>query len=141
MKYSILLLTALIGFISCKNDHVEPNNSTCNDSVVISTQKYDTTQTDDFTFGSVQIEGDCLKITAIIGGGCGEISFQLLASAFVIETLPEKREIRLVVEDKDICKALLYEELSYDLTSLRTGRTGTIYFLLQGYDGPLKYTY
>ncbi len=140
MKASIFTLALLFIFISC--DKPNTTNVASDDAVqVVSSAYFSNVSTDDYHISAANIVGDRLEITVNAGGGCGELNFSLLANELVIETSPEQQMIRLILDDQDICEALLEEKRWYDISSLKIGSHGTVILLLDGFDGRLEYKY
>ena len=140
MKTSIFTLVLLLSLISC--DKPNPNTNSCEDSgYLVNTTLFSGITSDDFDISEAQIIGDCLEIGIRVGGGCGELNYSLIADEMVIETYPEKRMIRLILDDQDNCEALLYEKILFDISNFRTGKTGTVILLLEGFDDGLEYKY
>ncbi len=118
-----------------------PLPSTCDTPVVVDADLYENAPADEFQFQSVIIDGSCLKVIVRYGGGCEEVVFQLIDASAIMESFPIQRNIRLSLEDNDQCKALITQELFYDLTSLQVEGNSKIILNLQGFQGSLTYQY
>ncbi len=118
-----------------------PLPSTCDTPVVVDADLYENAPADEFQFQSVIIDGSCLKVIVRYGGGCEEVVFQLIDASAIMESFPIQRNIRLSLEDNDQCKALITQELFYDLTPLQVEGNSKIILNLQGFQGSLTYQY
>jgi hypothetical protein len=97
---------------------------------------------DPFIIEDVAIENSCLKISVSFGGGCGDILFQLYQASEIMESFPPQMDLYLKFTDDDHCKALIFKDLEFDLSSLVLPyNTGTIRFNLEGYKEAIEYNY
>ena len=102
---------------------------------------YNTAINDEFNFASVSIEGHSLKITIEYGGGCGDVTVNLIDSEYIMESWPVQRNIRISLYDDDDCEALITKHLSFDLTPLRIAGYSEVMLNLSGWSGDLLYKY
>ena len=66
------------------------------------------------------LKSDTLALRVAYGGGCAEHQFRLYGSSTFKESNPAQNRLTLVHDDGgDTCKALISEELRFDLTPLR----------------------
>lgn len=95
---------------------------------------------DPWTYESHAIEGDLLTLDIRYGGGCKEHRFALLIDPAFMESYPVQVFARLAHDaDGDMCRALLYDSLHFDLGPLRRhyeasygGGSGTVMIGLEG---------
>ena len=142
MKNSILILFTSVLLISCEKP--QNNSNACSDcctTSIVNRTNFEGTPSDDFDISDAIINGDCLEITVRVGGGCGDLNFDLLAVNEVMESLPTQRNIRVILDDQDFCKAMLQKTISFDLSSLRTDKKGADILHLEGYSKSLVYNY
>ena len=109
---SLIVLTSL--GLSCKN-----TDNVTNDCEVINVQD-DLSQltTDEFRIDTAYVQNNCLKLKVNYGGGCGNVFFKMYRNHTVFQSNPQQTTIKLTLDDKDFCKALIYKDLSYDITDL-----------------------
>lgn len=109
---SLIVLTSL--GLSCKN-----TDNVTNDCEVINVQD-DLSQlaTDEFHIDTAYVQNNCLKLKVNYGGGCGNVFFKMYRNHSVFESNPPQTIIKLTLDDKDFCKALIYKDLSYNLTDM-----------------------
>ena len=87
------------------------------------------------------ILGDCLEIK-FSSGGCNGKSWeiQMVDQGVVMESFPVQRNMRLSLKNEELCYALIYKEMSFDLRSIRN-QDGKILINLEGWDEPLLYSF
>lgn len=142
MKKLILTLFILGFFLGCtEDDNNEPNNSNCDQEIIINDSLFSNAPNDDFDFVNVEINGDCLEITIRYGGGCGDVELKLIAPEVFIYTNPPQKDIRLSFKDDDDCKALIQKKISFDLTPIRTIIVNKVLLNLTGWNDQLIYNY
>ncbi len=81
---------------------------------------------EDFPFDPIAIvaaavDGDSIDMRVRYGGGCETHDIRLLAGREIMESYPPQADIRLSHDAHgDMCRALIYEDLRYDLTPLKS---------------------
>jgi len=142
-SYSFILLCGFILFACNKSEtiNIDPPVSECDNPVIIDADLYDTAPADEFYYPSATIDGNCLKISVQYGGGCEDVIFQMIDASVIMESFPIQRNIRLSLEDNDFCKALVTQELNYDLLPLQVDGYSKIILNLQGFEESLIYNY
>ena len=95
-----------------------------------------------FNLDSVYVQGDSLHATVSYGGGCGEHEFELDTAGFLMKSLPPKQPLRIIHRsDGDLCRALIKEELSFDLHSFRGTHRGVTVLIIENWNKNLSYSY
>jgi hypothetical protein len=75
---------------------------------------------DPWTYASHMLDGDTLTLSIRYGGGCRVHRFALLVDSAFRESHPVQVSARLAHDaDGDLCRALLSEDLRFDLAPLR----------------------
>ncbi|WP_417371697.1 hypothetical protein [Gelidibacter japonicus] len=94
-----------------------------------------------FEITSAEIIDDCLVI-GILSGGCtgNTIEMDLVDAGRVSETTVLQRDLKLFIDNTELCNAIVGKRMSFDLTSLRT-QNKEISLNLERWDGQLIYTY
>ncbi len=140
---STLWLTVVITLvcISCRDK--EPTSAQCDRAVIISDRNYRKAKDDTgFRITDVTITGNCMTIAYSHGGGCKEIETELVASENSVQNtlnLPY-RELKLSIDDKDNCEALVMASEEFDISALQNeGNSTTI--RLHKWDEDIVYTY
>jgi len=114
-----ILITLL--FQSACTEQIETNQNDCTKYVELNYSNYNSLKTDPLSLISAKVEGDCLVLTLQYGGGCKEhqIDLALIQPECGTPPLPPPTfEIRHNAND-DVCKALITEEYSFDISGIR----------------------
>lgn len=104
---------------------------------------------DPVTIREARLEGSLLKLAVRFGGGCQPHDFGLVASSLFMESNPVQADLLLTHDAHgDMCRALLYRDLVFDLRPLRRayeaaypGSPGPIILRLRGWLDPLSYAW
>ncbi|MEN8122384.1 MAG: hypothetical protein ABFS35_18710 [Bacteroidota bacterium] len=96
------------------------NISDCEQDVVISPDEYKNAPNDPFSIKNMVIDGDCLKITYEAGGCDGSTWLvKLIDSGAVAESYPCQRTLRLSMDNKEVCDAVISKTTSFDIKDLQ----------------------
>lgn len=145
MKFILILICSSL-FVACKCQKkiVEQTNITNEDVLLIGKLDMLRDSSDAIKVEDVKINGDKLEIKVSYGGGCENHSFELIGSPNISKSLPPIRSIQLIHRaNKDVCKALIIKELTFDISAFAYKKESgsTIYLQLDGWDQKLLYTY
>ncbi|MEL6846763.1 MAG: hypothetical protein AAFP02_26465, partial [Bacteroidota bacterium] len=127
MKYLPLFLILILALSACQ-EPIDPNS--CED-IVRSNRQFDKIDSDEFSLVSAEIRDDCLYATVQHGGGCGGADFDLIASEGETLSSPPQISMRLVLDNRDMCLALITAEYGFDLQSIQREGGGTVIFNLE----------
>jgi len=126
-------------------------NNNSSDDIVLDSHYYENVSNysnDSYTINNVEIEEDILTIEVKYGGGCKEHIFSLFGSPGFMKSSPVQTDVMLSHNaNNDLCKALITEEVSFNLTPLKEvwqqmyGESGTIIINLQGFNEPISYEF
>jgi len=95
-----------------------------------------------FTFNDIQIEGDTLIAHVQYSGGCGDHKFEIKENGFLMKSLPPKQPIQIIhFTSGDKCRALINEQLKYDISCFRGTPHGTTVLLLKNWTTDVIYSY
>ena len=134
----IMVVVALL--TGCRSKDPSPNPVQGNCEPVVLTQDLDQLQSDWFVIDSAYVQDNCLKIqVAYGGGGGGEVFFELHRSNQLFQSLPQQLPIRLTLVDRDFGKAMIYKEISFDLTEIAQVTGKPVLLKLQDYELPIRY--
>ena len=93
-------------------------------------------------FDTVYIQGDTLYASVIYSGGCGKHNFSLESNGPLLKSLPPKQPLMIVHRsDDDPCRALIIENIKFDISSYRGTPSGTTVLLLENWNQHLSYSY
>ncbi len=140
MKNLVLLVFISILLLSC-SDGDDPDPSGCDLGTVISQEQYRNAPSDELTINSLEIEGDCLKINFSASGCDGESwKIVLIDSGSILESDPPQRNLRLSLENTELCDAFITRELSFNIKKLRV-EGGRVWLNLSGSEERILYEY
>ncbi|WP_423127626.1 hypothetical protein [Gaoshiqia sp. Z1-71] len=124
MKASNFLFAAVAicsFFMSCTKDKDDDCRSpVCDRLVVVDGDQYLTAPDDQLTIISVELAGDCLKIN-FASSGCSGSSWKvkLIDSEAVLYSDPPQRNLRLSLNNQEMCDAYIGKEVTFDIKRLR----------------------
>ena len=111
--FVVVILLAM--FNACEDGRVK---TSCGSQAVIS-DKFDSVISDEYSMVSVSLNDQCLTIE-ISAGGCDGDSWKadLLVSKMAELSMPPYISLRLVLEDDELCEALVKKRFHFDLQPL-----------------------
>lgn len=150
---TLVLSLLVIASIGCRSTKMK--NASSNDTVQMKPAKekvailgYSKQIADSLQPVKIQtasILGNLMTIHVSYSGGCEKHSFSLEGSTTIAKSMPAVRGIRLVhTGKKDLCKAMVMQTLTFDISSLayKQEKGSEIFLQLEGYEGgKLLYTY
>jgi hypothetical protein len=150
MKHTLILALYLSLFLAC--DNKDPQDLPYPISVIVRGIKIQsdlsTVPKDELTIENAVINENILKLTVRYGGGCGTTRFELFTDGAFMESNPVQTNITLSFKDEDLCKALLTQELTFDLSKLATlycnsyqQPTGTIILHIGDWPDSITYSF
>lgn len=106
-------------FASCDKE-TDNLSAVCDQSVIISSDKYTDAPNDALTIVSTELNGDCLKIN-FASGGCSGNSWvvKLIDSGVVLYSNPPQRNLRLSLKNQELCDAYIGKEITFDVKDLQ----------------------
>lgn len=113
----------------------------CDQKVLVSETQYINAPNDALHIYETEIHGDCLGIK-FGSSGCSGVSWivKLVASEAILKSLPPQRNIRLSLENNELCEAYFTREMYFDISELRSGEDGTILNIINA-DTSVLYEY
>lgn len=120
MKNIVLFLLPVIFFLSgCEKEDLM--SSDCDQKAVLNETQFKNAPADPVSIMEAEIIGDCLRIKFAASGCNGDTwKIQLIGSENLYESLPLQRDIRLSLENKEVCLAYFTKEMTFDLKALRS---------------------
>ena len=95
-----------------------------------------------FKIKDVVLKGDTLIAKVQYSGGCGNHTFEIEKNGFLMKSLPPKQSIKIThLSDKDPCRALILEELKFNISDFRGTPDGTTVLLLENWTQHIIYSY
>ncbi len=96
------------------------DESDCDQEVLVSGAEYQNAPNDPFSIVDITIDGDCLNIKFAASGCDGNTWFvKLIDSGSVAESYPCQRILRLSLDNKEDCMAVISKEMSFDIKDLQ----------------------
>ncbi len=140
MKNIALFLFPVIFLLgACEKDDIW--SSKCDQKAVVNEDQFQNAPADLVTIMEAEIKGDCLRIKFGAGGCSGDTwRIQLIGSEYLNESLLPLRDIRLSMENKEVCLAFLTKEMTFDIKDLRASEEKMILNIVNG-DTSVLYEY
>ncbi len=90
---------------------------------------------DIYDLDTAWVSGNCLHITVMYSGGCGETDFQLYYNNRIMKSYPPQTNLFLSFTDNDPCRAVVKDTLSFDLSPFEAmARAGGVYLNISGHN-------
>ena len=130
MKYIMLLVWPVILLLACEkqDDNIElALRSSCDQEAIVDQDLFDSATSSHVTIEETEIDGNCLRIK-FSASGCngGTWKLRLVAAEQVKYSLPPQRDVRLKLENNELCQAHLTRELTFDISDLRSNGEFTL---------------
>ncbi|WP_053991724.1 hypothetical protein [Mangrovimonas sp. TPBH4] len=126
MKHNISIIlfsfVFVFGMISCDNndDDNSATPSNCDQEAVISSEEYVSAPADPLFIHSMEIDDDCLLISFSASGCDGNTwELKLVDSGAILESNPPQRNLRLSLQNLEVCDAVISKTLSFDISELQ----------------------
>jgi hypothetical protein len=138
LSYSLIIISLL----SCsESDDDLYLDSNCDHITIVDNDLYKNIQFDDYLIRSVQLTGDCLEVE-IESGGCSGNTWKvdLIDAGRVLESHPEQRDLKISLDNQEICNLIIIKTYTFDLRPIQT-RKNVILLNLEGWDDQIRYEY
>ncbi|MAN27729.1 MULTISPECIES: hypothetical protein [Mesonia] len=147
MKNLIFLALACV-FVSCDSDDdnneiiTDPFDYNCDQEVVVSSDQFENATTSDFVFTDYSFTEGCLELSYSASGCDGSTwTVELIDSGAVMESAPPQRNIRMVLDNQELCQAVIRKETSFDISSLQVEGTDKVILHLENFEEDILYEY
>jgi len=139
MRTAIIIFFSLFQIISCC-PAIE-DESICDDKVIIDKNLFDTAPNSALNITKVEIIGDCLSID-FYASGCNGNSWKvkLIDSEAILKSNPPQRNLRLSLENNELCEAVIHKKISFDISELRLTGSEIILNIINS-NHQIKYKY
>jgi len=150
---NVMLVCLLSLFASCNEDDdiIEEDVPFCNSTVIIDSEEFENTSTDEVTINSVAIENDCLTVNFSAGGCNGDTWMTELIDSeqvflppnvgLINSNLISQRMLSFVLEDNEECEALITQEVSFDISTLQVEEENEVVLNFTNFITPVLYAY
>ena len=111
-----------MGFLisNCSDDDDNGNSTNCDFVTLKSAEQYQSAPSDQLEINTLEVNGDCLKISFSSGGCNGDTwELKLIDSEDVLESNPPQRNLRLSLKNEELCQAYIAKELKFDISNLK----------------------
>lgn len=142
MKIAIFAFSFIFIFLqSCSADDEQYLDSVCDQVTVVNNHKFRSSSSSDFSIESIDITGDCMAVV-IESGGCGGNSWkvELIDAARVAESNPEQRNLKISLDNRELCNMLVVRAYTFDLRPVRTGKN-VVLLNLEQWEELIRYEY
>ena len=143
MKKSILVFSLILtSLLSCsKSDDNPYEDSVCDQITKVDNSRYKDNQSEGFSIRSVQIIGDCLEVEIESGGCSGETwKVDLIDAGRVAESNPEQRDLKILLENEELCNAIVFKTYTFDLRPVQTNNS-VVLLNLELWEEQIRYEY
>ena len=133
----------LVGFQSCSNsDDDNPYmDSVCDEITRVDKNRFEQLQSEGFEIADVQVNGDCLEVEIISGGCSGETwQAELIDAGYIAESYPIQRGLKLILENKELCNAVVSRRFTFDLRPVRAS-SDVVSLNLEHWKEQIRYEY
>jgi hypothetical protein len=137
MKKALFLILITFSFITCNEgkELIDLQNET----VIIDNNRYKQTETTNYSILDVQLIGNLLTIK-ISSSGCSGDSWKavLIDANEILESDPVQRNIKVSLENTELCSAVLEREFIFNIKELKNGFSSVI-LNLEGWNTQINY--
>lgn len=139
MRTIIIFLFSLFQIIACCP--VIEDESMCDEKVIIDKNLFDSAPNSSMNITKIEIIGDCLSID-FNASGCNGNSWKvkLIDSEAILKSNPPQRNLRLSLENNELCEAIIYKKISFDISKLRLTGSEVILNIVNS-EHQIKYIY
>jgi len=143
LSISALLLSLNYLISGCGDSTIiDPTSGDCITEVTIDLDLYDKGPKDDVQLLSSAISGDCLMLS-ISASGCDGSTWTtaIYDQGLVAESSPEQRYLRISLDNREECDAVITKDITFDLSPIQIQNDGRLILNIQGSDESLLYNY
>ena len=139
-KFQTIIICALVILSACSCSKNTLPDGNPDGSLIVSQSAFSNDAPDNYSIKNASISGDSL-IVEITSGGCSGKSWVLkvVDSGAVAESYPVQRFIKIFLENKETCKALITRRFAIDITPLKVVGEDRIIINLERWRGVLFY--
>ena len=144
MKKSLLLLIIIMfaACQDCEDDSGSINLLDCNLNTTVSTLAYQNTTSSPVTISFHEITENCLALdytASACDGSSWEV--ELIASEDILEATPPKRNLKFILNNQEVCTAVIQKEMTFDITNLQVANNNSVLLNIDEITEPILYEY
>ncbi|MGB8375579.1 MAG: hypothetical protein WCE57_09690 [Salegentibacter sp.] len=146
MRKNGFLAVLLLLIIGCSKNDENPidcsQSGNCDKCIIINKDLYNQTNTDHYTIQHITINQDCLEVE-FSSSGCDGNSWniELVDLGAISETAIPQRNLKLKLENSELCDAYITRTISFDLTNLQLDTYDRLNLKIANYDNLINYEY
>jgi hypothetical protein len=111
-----------------------------NSKVLIIDRNIDKYPADEVTIRDASIIGDSLTMLVAFGGGCKPHDFKVITNGAMMKSMPPQMNVQVSHNaHDDMCEALLTQDVTVSLESLKAQAANGVVIHLKGFDKTLTY--
>lgn len=139
MKKILTLAIIGIAVLSCSDNDDSTN---CDFETLVSAEQYENAPSDQLSITGLEINGNCLKIK-FSASGCDGNSWnvKLIDSEQILESNPIQRNLRLSLENNELCAAVPSKTLTFDISELQVLNNNKVYLNITNSVDQILYEY
>lgn len=142
MKYFLSTAMILLLFLTyaCRDD--EDREQFCDKGTWVCPIRYGSSPDDPLTISDLSISGDCLQID-FNASGCDGNSWEILLvdSSEVSDDTPPERNLRLSLDNQELCDAIVSKSLTFDISVLQVEGSDQVLLHLTNSGDSILYEY
>ena len=141
--YLTVLLLIVIGCDKNDENPIECSQSgNCDKCIVINKDLYNQTDTKNYTIQDITINQDCLEVE-FSSSGCDGSSWmiELVDLGAISETVIPQRDLKLKLENHELCEAYITRKISFNLTKLQLENYDELKLKIADYNSLITYDY
>ncbi len=120
MKRILIFTVFVLLCYNCSENNPIANNDYTASSVIVNKDLYATAPSDYLEVIALSIDNDSLRIMFSSGGCNGNTwDVKLIDSSSILESFPVQRNLRLSLKNKELCKAIVFKEMAFDISKLQ----------------------
>lgn len=140
LAFILIFTTAIVMSCNILNESLETAN--CDFDTIISADLYANAPGDPVAINDIEINGDCLKITFSASGCDGNTwAVKLIDSEGIRESYPAQRNLRLSLENLEICAAFLPRVSTFDISELQIPGDNRVFLNIVNSGDQILYEY
>ena len=146
-KISYFLMLFLI-MLSCNSDDDKKeiieciDSGNCDECALINNNLYNQVETENYNILNIEVVDDCLEIQFGSSGCNGENwKTELISSETILETAIPQRNLRMNLDNPELCEAYITKTISFNLTNLQLKNYDEIQLNIVGFPNLFQYNY
>src|SRR5690606_26013504 len=115
-----VLILMILTLASCSENNNSTEHNSCGLETTISAVQYIEAPADELTIHHLEINGDCLEINFSAMGCEGDSwELKLIDSEGVYESAPLQRNLRLSLNNEELCNTVITKTVVFDISNLQ----------------------